>query len=108
MPPTVVPSSTPVRRSRVGNVDTDRLTRRRDYLVTVGLPGLLSGDCSRSDYSNRVGELTLIEDCLDDRGVVYTRRTMPKVLRGRYLVSTVTGSSTLVGPSPKHYRDAGK
>lgn len=64
-----VPAETAIRRSRVGNIDTDRLTRRRDWLI------LLITERShtlnqRIDFVARVAELAAIEREMLARGVL--------------------------------------
>jgi hypothetical protein len=70
-----VPSSTPIKRSRAHNVDTDRLLRRRGFLVSMADDGFRSLG-SRNLMVMRALELHAVENALDSRGVVYTRRTL--------------------------------
>jgi len=55
-----VPDTVPVRRNRVGNIDDDRLNRRRNYLVS-NLPRLGRECDNRCDFTARVCELAAIE-----------------------------------------------
>lgn len=79
---TTVPASTAIKRNRIKNIDTDRLVARQAYLVA-----LFDGPTSdlpdrRVEYIARASELAAIEDHLDHRGVVYTRRTLTPAQRG--------------------------
>lgn len=99
-----VPCTTSIRTSRVGNIDTDRLGRRRFHLIWSVLPRLMrdDGTTSRHDWGNRIGELCLIEDELQRRGETIQRRTFPKSKRGRHVGDVVVSPDV-----PKHYRDSG-
>lgn len=61
-----VPASTPVRRSRVGNIDTDRLSRRRGFVIELLADG--ANFEVRIEFAQRVAELAAIERELMQRG----------------------------------------
>lgn len=71
------PATTKIRRSRVGNIDSDRLHARRDRLgADVHLnPGQFS---SRMDWAYKALELTAIETELEGRGEISNRYTASK------------------------------
>lgn len=62
-----VPASTPIRRSKVRNIDTDRLSRRREFLRSLikDRAGELE---NRIDFVWRAAELHAIETELESRG----------------------------------------
>jgi hypothetical protein len=65
-----VPATTPIKRNRAGNIDTDRLLRRRHFLI-----GLLIIDGGRSlatrmDFAMRAAEFTAINNVLVSRHVL--------------------------------------
>lgn len=73
----IVPATTTIRRSRVGNIDTDRLLRRQAHLVAAATD--FFQECqSRAQFRNRADELYAIENELDLRGASYTRRTLTR------------------------------
>lgn len=66
-----VPASTSIRRSRVGNIDTDRLERRRPFIIAQIENSNKEFD-RRADFIARVAELVVIERELVARGVLTT------------------------------------
>ena len=72
-----VPDTTAVRASRVGNIDTDRLLRRRAKLIEMADGGFREIG-RRSEFVRRAIELRAIEDELVERGEIafYERRTI--------------------------------
>jgi hypothetical protein len=65
-----VPASTPIRRNRVHNIDTDRLIARREFLVTLCRHN--SGTIStRHMFAMRAAELSAIETEMFDRGIIF-------------------------------------
>lgn len=68
MPAQPVPATTAIRRSRVGNVDTDRLMRRRAFLHDLCIVNGGRTLATRMDFAMRAAELTAIETALCDRG----------------------------------------
>jgi hypothetical protein len=76
-----VPSTTPVRRNRVANIDSDRLARRRQFLVN-NIRQIARDADNRIDFVARVAELQAIEIALIQRGVL-DRDDAHLTLRGR-------------------------
>ena len=74
MNPTV-PPSTSVRRSRAGNIDTDRLVARQEFLSAMA-DGNFRNCGSRREFVDRAREMRAIEDVLSSRGVQFRRRTL--------------------------------
>lgn len=73
----IVPASTKIRPSRVGNMDANRLMARQGFLVAMADNGFR--DCGqRRQFVDKVAELRAIENELDRRGLdcAYTRRTL--------------------------------
>lgn len=64
-----VPPSTPVKRNRAHNIDTDRLRARRAYLILTLANGAHVYD-SRIDFAYRAAELHAIENILVDRHAI--------------------------------------
>lgn len=64
-----VSSSTAVRRSRVGNVGTDRLLRRQDHLLVLLVVNGARSLPTRNRMVVRAQELDAVERELRDRGV---------------------------------------
>jgi hypothetical protein len=83
-----VPATTAIKRSRVGNIDNDRLTRRAEHLGTTVLtpPGGRAIE-SRTEYAARAAELVAVEDELEARGTTHQRRTLPPAKRGQVVVN---------------------
>jgi hypothetical protein len=73
-------NSTPVKRNRVGNVDTDRLLGRQGHLVVM-LRHVEQDN--RHPHVMRAAELMAVEDELDRRGLVTVRRSARLSHRGR-------------------------
>lgn len=71
----IVPSTTRVRRSRVANIDTDRLMRRQAHIVGLADAGFRDAR-RRVEMVDLARELFAIENELDARAVSYTRRTL--------------------------------
>lgn len=71
-----VTAETAIRRRSVVNVDTDRLVRRRAFLVAAMAVGRHTYD-SRADFTVRAAELSTIEDEMVSRSVGFVRRTFP-------------------------------
>ena len=69
MPATEVPATTACKRNRVANIDTDRLTRRRDHLAPELLHNSRQFD-HRIEFVARVAELVAIETELIGRGAL--------------------------------------
>ncbi len=65
-----VPATTPIKRSRVSNIDHDRLFRRRAHLVSLLI--LRGGRtlATRMDFAMRAAELQAIESDLIRRGML--------------------------------------
>ena len=73
---TFVPCTTPVKRAKVSNIETERLHRRRVFLTHGVLKtGALHPIDRRSEYGFRAAELFLIENELELRGETFYRRT---------------------------------
>lgn len=70
--PQIVPASTRIRRSRAHNVDSDRLARRRAFLL---VPGRIGGVDSREELRARVVELAAVERELVARGLLAAAET---------------------------------
>ena len=68
----MVPSTTSIKRSRVGNIDTERLLGRQGALV---LRLRAAAEESRINHVMRAAELAAIENELDRRGLDTVRRT---------------------------------
>lgn len=66
--PDTVPASTKIRFTRVGHIDTDRLSRRRDFLRQHG-PALARAADARIEVRFIARELLTIEAELARRGV---------------------------------------
>lgn len=64
-----VPASTKIRRSRVSNIDLDRLQRRRTFLIDSVTVGSRDFE-NRMDWVVRVAELAAIERELVKRGAL--------------------------------------
>jgi hypothetical protein len=65
-----VPASTAIRRSRAHNITTDRLFRRRAFLIDLLI---LNGGrtlATRMDFAMRAAELTAIDNVLLSRGML--------------------------------------
>ena len=62
-----VPASTSIRRNRVGNIDTDRLSRRREFLRSL-LKDQTHALENRIDFVWKAAELHAIENELERRG----------------------------------------
>lgn len=71
--PTFVRSSVPIKRSKCGNMPTDRLYRRRGYLIYM-IENNSSDFDNRINFVMRAAELRYIEDELERRGD-HNRRT---------------------------------
>lgn len=70
-----IPPSTRIRRSRVGNVDTDRLVARQVHIATMAVAGF--AECTtRRPFVDRALELHAIENEMDRRGAIFARRTL--------------------------------
>jgi hypothetical protein len=65
----MVPATTKVRPSRVGNIDTDRLIRRRAHIVATKAEFARSAD-ARIELRQRARELLTIEAELIRRGAI--------------------------------------
>ena len=63
----IVPASTSIRRSRVHNIDTDRLQRRREFLRQQLVVERGRAIERRRQFAERAGELAKIEDELERR-----------------------------------------
>jgi hypothetical protein len=71
----IVPASTKIRPSRVGNMETERLLRRQAFLVAMADDGFR--DCGqRRQFVDKARELRSVENELDLRSVAYQRRTL--------------------------------
>lgn len=68
-----VPASTPIRCSRVGNVDTDRLIRRAEFLHAMADGGFRDMP-TRRPFVQRAAEMFAIENEIDRREVPFFRR----------------------------------
>jgi hypothetical protein len=104
-----VPATTKVHRTKVHNVATERLMRRRFHLIYSSLPRIIrdGGDASRNDFATKVAELCVIEDALDTRGEPIHRRTIAPARRGRWLVTPRTGAAVQVSlVAPTSYKAA--
>jgi hypothetical protein len=65
---TLVPATTPIRLSRVHNIDTDRLVRRLDYLLANRAQ--LAYDCdSRNQLGHLARQIFGIQAALAGRGI---------------------------------------
>lgn len=75
---TPVPASTSIRRSRVANIDTDRLLRRQAYIAGE-IDGHFPSAPTRHPFVLRAQEMFAVENELDARGVDYQRRTLTRI-----------------------------
>jgi len=64
-----VPVTTPVKRNRAQNIDTERLSARRIFLIDLLVNRSRELE-NRIDFVVRVAELSCIENVLNDRGVL--------------------------------------
>lgn len=64
-----VPVTTAVKRSRAQNIDTPRLVARRIFLIDM-IRNRSREFENRIDFVVRVAELSVIENVLNDRGVL--------------------------------------
>ena len=64
-----VPASTKIRFTRVGNIDTDRLIRRREHIVATKADFARNAD-ARIELRQRARELFMIEAELVRRGAI--------------------------------------
>lgn len=73
----LVPAARRIRRSKVRNIDTDRLQRRQAHIVSVAEGGFQDVG-QRRQMVDLAQELFAIENELDARGVSYDRRSLPR------------------------------
>lgn len=76
-PQAPVPATTAIKRSRVHNINTERLINRRQYLVEQLTTNVSQFD-QRIDFAVRAAELKAIENELVDRGVLSTEKRYTK------------------------------
>jgi 2'-5' RNA ligase/ribosomal protein S18 acetylase RimI-like enzyme len=78
--PQRVPADIAIKRNRVGNVDTDRLQRRRTELVDL-VENRSHTLATRQNFAMRAAELTAIESELERRGELAVADRVTRVVR---------------------------
>jgi hypothetical protein len=81
-----VPCTKSIKRSKVRNISTERLLRRRNFILHGIVPESHERFEQKYDFYARAAELCVIEDTLEDRGEFIYRATLPRGERGRVVV----------------------